>query len=315
MLTIPAFACAAGSLTDADVVGCSTHPLVMLCGVNAVLAIVHLGMALYLQKRLVHGLEPGILNTHGAAADGQAPQNLSSKELMARAGQVVLYDVGFCIYVFVFFGAFVLQCTGFGWIGGCDPSSPLPYIAASLHVMFTLMAVFFGFMWWFAMMCDDCCNSWSKPAQSVAQPQRRQRRGILGTLLGFLLGNTGRRQQGPPPTVMGAPAQQQMGVPPMYHASPIPPAGYQYHMGQQQQQPVQGIPVHAQGIPEPSAPPPPQQQPEQQTAGQMAAQAAAGGIRAAGQGLQMARGWLAQKGSAEAASVFLIGFGLQGQGI
>jgi len=293
---IPAFACAAGSFADADIFGCSAHPLMVLCGADAALAVVNLGMALYLQNRLVHGLQPGILNTHGteppAVASGQAQQNLSSKELMARAGQVVLYDVGFCIYVFVFFGAFGLQCAGFGWIRGCDPSSPLPYIAATLHLLFTFMAVSFGFMWWFAMMCDDCCSGLTKPAQPVAQPQRRQRQGILGmlgSLLGFLMGNTGSRQQGPPPTVMGAPAQQQMGTVPMYQPQP----GYQmgYH-----QQPVQGIPVQAQGIPEPSAPPPPQQQPQQQTAGHMAAQAAAGGIRVAGQGLQMARGWLGQSG-------------------
>jgi len=149
LFNLPALGCALASLQHEEVLDCELHPLKALVFADAALAAVHISMAFYLQLRLVRGLR---------SSTGTEEQ-LSAKELLARAGHIVLYDVAFCLYFFVFVGAFALQCVGLTWISGCNAGTPLPAVAAGMLVAFALLASFFSFLWVCARMCEKCCGS------------------------------------------------------------------------------------------------------------------------------------------------------------
>eukprot|EP00445_Apocalathium_hangoei_P005994 CAMPEP_0203856082 /NCGR_PEP_ID=MMETSP0359-20131031/9979_1 /ASSEMBLY_ACC=CAM_ASM_000338 /TAXON_ID=268821 /ORGANISM="Scrippsiella Hangoei, Strain SHTV-5" /LENGTH=362 /DNA_ID=CAMNT_0050772667 /DNA_START=43 /DNA_END=1131 /DNA_ORIENTATION=+ len=307
-LCLPATICAAISMVDEEVTKCDKA--IAFCAANVALGVMHFGVALYLQIRLTHRLQKdGQLTASGSSTTDQAAQNLTAKELMERAGHIVLYDVVFCLYAFVFAGSFFFQFVGLSWISGCRISSSLPYIASTLLILFCMMAISFAFCWWFAMLCEDCCGmgmiSRLPPQSAPAQPRRR--RGPVGAFFGFLFGNQGgkrhQQQQTGGGTIIGVPAQvpiqaaapshklawmqvEGVAVPPLYVAQPP-------KQQQQQQQ-------HQQKYPPASAPP---QQPPQQPTAATTAQAAAGtaasvagvGLHYAGRGLQAAGRWMEQK--------------------
>jgi len=95
--------CALLGVINPDVKNC-TDPVMLLCLADAVLAIIHGGFGVYLQSRLVSGLTK-------AGAIGPS-SSLPSSEIMKQAGHIALYDVGFCLYIFVFAGSFFLQRRG-----------------------------------------------------------------------------------------------------------------------------------------------------------------------------------------------------------
>lgn len=170
VLCLPAAMCAALSLADEEVVACDRGQETSTA--NLALGVVHPLMALYLQTKLFHGLQQRDVPL--TAADGRdlaASEQTQARVLMERAGHVVLYDVLFCLYIFVFVGSFVFQLVALSWASSCGSSSPLPYAAATLLLLFGMMASCFGSCWWFAMLCGDCCS-----------------RGALRGLFGFLFG-------------------------------------------------------------------------------------------------------------------------------
>jgi hypothetical protein len=244
--------CAGIGLADKDVPDCD-QPVLAMCGGNVVLAILHAGFAIYLQQRLVAGM----------ASDRS--MDLQSRDLMKRAGEIVLYDVGFCIYIFIFIGSFGLNCVGIAWVSDCSLETPMPMVSAALLLLYAFGVGFFMVLWYCALACDTCMGDTFKPRPAAATGGRpRQRRGLLAFLLGGLFdsGSQSARQR-PPATSMGAPVAQGYVVsPPAAHPGPhsVPPCTTQTQ-------------------PQPSA----------------ASQIAAGGLQLAGQGLQAAAGWFGGK--------------------
>ncbi|CAK0895822.1 unnamed protein product [Prorocentrum cordatum] len=88
--------------------GDSSAKLYAMMNVGA--CIMHVGFALYLQQKLVAGLQRNAALGH---------QGSTARQLMKEAGDIVLYDVGFCIYVFLFIAAFALQFWGLSVLGNC----------------------------------------------------------------------------------------------------------------------------------------------------------------------------------------------------
>mmetsp|Transcript_31556 Transcript_31556/g.57997 ORF Transcript_31556/g.57997 Transcript_31556/m.57997 type:complete len:295 (+) Transcript_31556:77-961(+) len=74
---------------------CDDAPGAAVSAGSAVLALLHLGFAFYFQCRLIRGLE-----------SVEAP---TAEELSKRAGDILLYDVGFCVYAIIFLMAFFFQ--------------------------------------------------------------------------------------------------------------------------------------------------------------------------------------------------------------
>jgi hypothetical protein len=209
ILCIIVLGCSGAGALNKDVSDCE-DPVMMLCFANVALAIVHGGFALYLQSRLLTGL----------AKTGTAAS--SSKELMSQANHIMLYDIGFCLYVFVFFVSFGLNVVGLSWISDCSPSTPLPFIGALLLVLYAFGVVFFAVFWWFLMACDECCGGLFRPPPPrptpvyAAAPARKRPAGLVGFMLGGLMPQ--QKQRGPQP------APQQMGMPmgvPVQVARPV----------------------------------------------------------------------------------------------
>lgn len=249
VLNVPAALLATIGVLSAEVRACNN--LSLLCIADAALGVGHTVFAFYLQRRLTLGLDnPGL-----ASGSQQTP---SSRELMKSAGQIVLYDVGFCIYVIVFAAAFFLNLIGFSWISACRANTSLPWLAAMLETLFAFGAIVFAILWSWALACDDGCGGglFGMASSSQGQPNRG--------LLRFVLG-TGASQSGPragaAPTVMGA---------------PMPGGGQAYR---QQTDPV--APPAAQAAAAPGGQPTAAQQATSQ-----AKHAAATGLQMAGKGLQ-----------------------------
>mmetsp|Transcript_77777 Transcript_77777/g.224867 ORF Transcript_77777/g.224867 Transcript_77777/m.224867 type:complete len:308 (+) Transcript_77777:113-1036(+) len=99
-------------------------------------AIVHGGFALYLQLRLVAGLE-----ARGVDLRDRRQQNEQAKSIL-------LYDVGVCFYFFFFIGAFCFACYSFALLA-CGGAGG--YLAASLLVLYGWCVSGYFVLWY-------CCN-------------------------------------------------------------------------------------------------------------------------------------------------------------
>lgn len=244
--------CAGIGTVNKDVSDCD-QPVMALCAGNVVLGIAHAAFAFYLQYRLVSGM----------ASDRAA--DLQSHDLMKRAGEIVLYDVGFCLYIFVFIGSFGFNCVGIAWVSDCalEATQPFPLLSCVFLILYAIGVCCFMVLWYCALACDACLGG--QKAKSGGQKQK----GLLGFLLGSLFNSPQSRSQSsqPQPSSMGAPVVQG-------YAVTDPP-------GQAKMSPSHPAPA-----------PVPQQQPGVQA---QATQFAAGGLQMAGQGLQAAAGWLGGK--------------------
>jgi len=123
----------------------------MVCGAAVGMAVLHACFVFYLQRRIISGLK----------AKGVSPS--SNKDLASEAGQIILYDVGFCLYIFAFFG-----CFGFCFYGlmllSCGGG--LGYAAVGLLIFFHMTAPGYGMCWY----CGQCCFGKVSSARSGSGP-------------------------------------------------------------------------------------------------------------------------------------------------
>jgi len=209
------FCCAAGGAANAEVGACP-DPVRTLCIVDVLLAIIHAAFGFYLQIRLVAGMKRA----------GMTERAMSSKELLNQAGQIALYDIGFCLYILVFMASFGINAMGLTWISNCNLATTfLPWMGAFFLVLFAMAALIFVVLWVVALCCDDVCGK-----NFVGMPRAR-RSGIFGFLFGGLLGPKNSTQSQPPAAQQfgrGGPAPgfvaQAQPAPPAYQPT-APPAG------------------------------------------------------------------------------------------
>lgn len=188
LLMLPAAICGGLGAIHPHVRDCSEAPLMALCAVNVMLGVIHILFAFYVQRRLIRGLNgfDDIQGLHGSSQrPQQAGEQVNAKELMQNAGNVVLYDIGFCIYVFVFMGSFFFNLVGLSWPSSCVPlDTSMPTISALLLVVFGIFAFGFAVLWYSALACDECCGGGlfgTKPAPAAAPPQNK---GLMRMIFG-----------------------------------------------------------------------------------------------------------------------------------
>jgi len=252
MFNIPVGICAALALANGRISGCVDKSVFWFCVANVVLAIVHCGFAIYLQTRLV------ALLAH--MSDGR---EATSQDLMKRAGDIVLYDFGFCIYIFVFLGSFFFQFVGLSWGRECDAGA-LPILAGVLLILFAFAAGFFFTIWLATLACVNCCQQ------------------CFGNLmLKVVLGRDISQRRPPAPAVLIGQAVTTGAVPPQRPYQAVPPG----HPGPSAAQAMYGVPASSTAS-----------TPQTQQALDGAIAAAGIGIGLAGAGLQAAAGWLKEKG-------------------
>jgi hypothetical protein len=194
-------------LINVDLRACG---MTVICLANIVLGPSHACFGVYLQRKLLFGLKENQGQVHSISTG--EPEILqpsdeppAPRELMSRAGQILLYDVGFCIYFFVFVGSFVLNCVGLAWTSDCPGGvGTTAGCSALLMVLFAIFAVGFTFLWYFALCCDDCCGGLFGRRRPAAQSNRGSNSGLARVIVG-------RSMNVPATHVMGAP----VGGPPM----------------------------------------------------------------------------------------------------
>jgi len=117
---------------------CDDAPGAAVSAGSAVLALLHLGFAFYFQCRLIRGLE-----------SVEAP---TAEELSKRAGDILLYDVGFCVYAIIFLMAFFFNC--YAAAASLQCSNAAGTLAAILSILFAFLAFAFMILWF---CCLHCC--------------------------------------------------------------------------------------------------------------------------------------------------------------
>eukprot|EP00971_Amphidinium_carterae_P130220 2579883-Amphidinium_carterae.1 len=107
------------------------------------------------------------------------------EELSKRAGEILLYDVGFCIYAIVFVVAFFFNCYAVSASIVCENAAGT--LAAVLSIIFAFLAFQFMILWF---CCLHCCY------------------GVVGKVVNVRtvhLGPKGQAAQATGPTIVGVP--------------------------------------------------------------------------------------------------------------
>lgn len=131
-------ACCAATIPDA--VEHSCNQLLIFCGAEMGIAVVHSVFAFYLQTRLVSAL-------------GKSGKEVAThQEITAEAKKLAGYDIGFCIYFFVFLAAFGYNVYCVGWNGACQGTS-YQKGAVGLLLCYGVCAWNYSCCWY----CGQCC--------------------------------------------------------------------------------------------------------------------------------------------------------------
>eukprot|EP00445_Apocalathium_hangoei_P003962 CAMPEP_0203863388 /NCGR_PEP_ID=MMETSP0359-20131031/14133_1 /ASSEMBLY_ACC=CAM_ASM_000338 /TAXON_ID=268821 /ORGANISM="Scrippsiella Hangoei, Strain SHTV-5" /LENGTH=214 /DNA_ID=CAMNT_0050780917 /DNA_START=76 /DNA_END=720 /DNA_ORIENTATION=+ len=120
-----------------------------VCYVDIALAVLHTCFAYYIQRRLV------------SALGDVPPSTMSHSEIAAKARHVMMYDIGFCLYFFIFGASFFYNCTVFDSFRNCESTGPA-WIAAALMIFYGF-GIFNYVICWFACQC--CCGAFEPSKQ------------------------------------------------------------------------------------------------------------------------------------------------------
>mmetsp|Transcript_90181 Transcript_90181/g.255345 ORF Transcript_90181/g.255345 Transcript_90181/m.255345 type:complete len:229 (+) Transcript_90181:64-750(+) len=118
----------------------SCRDMLIFCTIEGVAAIVHAVFAFYIQRRLVDFI----------GKEGKS--TMTSQEIVEKTKELLKYDVGFCLYVFAFIGAFGYNCYGVMNVGDCSTTG---YQRAAVGVMLVYqVGAWMYFVCWY---CGQCC--------------------------------------------------------------------------------------------------------------------------------------------------------------
>jgi hypothetical protein len=132
-----------GDCTDDDLKG----QLSGYCLVAIVFAIVHSGMAYYMQRAIIKGL------------GGKDFKEMTAKEIQEQAGQILLYDVPVCLYSFFCFAAFGVNCwaLSFEECAGLDNQPQTG--TAMVMICWGLLAGVYLCCWYCCLGCQGTFNN------------------------------------------------------------------------------------------------------------------------------------------------------------
>eukprot|EP00401_Gymnodinium_catenatum_P069812 CAMPEP_0117522418 /NCGR_PEP_ID=MMETSP0784-20121206/34196_1 /TAXON_ID=39447 /ORGANISM="" /LENGTH=156 /DNA_ID=CAMNT_0005318487 /DNA_START=210 /DNA_END=680 /DNA_ORIENTATION=- len=115
----------------------------MFCLIQIVLAAIHAIFALYIQRRLCNAVGKDVYS------------RMTFSEVAAKTTEIMMYDIGFCVYVMVFAGAFFYTCYGLSGLGDCSGTGPA-WSSAALHVIYIFGVFHYALCWYF---CQSCCGA------------------------------------------------------------------------------------------------------------------------------------------------------------
>lgn len=116
----------------------------MFCMAICALGAIHMAFAIYIQRRLV------------CLIGKEESYKMSFKEIAAKAKELMLYDVAFCLYVPVFIGSFCYCLYGGGdSLEKCDGTGPA-WGASALLAMYGFCVGNYAMCWF---CCQNCCSA------------------------------------------------------------------------------------------------------------------------------------------------------------
>mmetsp|Transcript_14928 Transcript_14928/g.42917 ORF Transcript_14928/g.42917 Transcript_14928/m.42917 type:complete len:234 (+) Transcript_14928:58-759(+) len=130
--------CCAATIPDAANGNC--NELMIFCFAEIIIALIHAVFAFYIQTRLVAALAKSQKDT------------MSHQEITAEAKNLAKFDIGFCLYFFVFLAATGYNFYSIGWDGDCS-GTYYQKGAVGLLVCYGVCAWNYAFCWY----CGQCC--------------------------------------------------------------------------------------------------------------------------------------------------------------
>jgi len=114
--------------------------LMAFCVVNVILAFIHSGMSYYIQRQIIQKV-------------GDKPYSeMNAKEIQEKAGEILMYDVPFCLYSFLAIAGYGMQLWALS-LGGCDKEQP-HFGSAAIYLVWGTLAGGYLFCWY----CCQCCQ-------------------------------------------------------------------------------------------------------------------------------------------------------------
>mmetsp|Transcript_121880 Transcript_121880/g.235091 ORF Transcript_121880/g.235091 Transcript_121880/m.235091 type:complete len:215 (-) Transcript_121880:13-657(-) len=133
------------------------------------LAVMHSFMAYYTQMRIHQNVCKS-----GSAFSGQA--------VAKEASKLMMYDIGFCIYVFVFVGSWGYACFALstGCDVGTDDKAMMTFLSALVLIIWGVCAVQYAICWYFGNCCFGGMKMYgSGPYAGTGPPP------VQGTAVGY----------------------------------------------------------------------------------------------------------------------------------
>merc|ERR1719277_295141 len=125
------------------------NQLMGFCVVDIIAAGIHAGMAYYMQKAIIKGL------------DGKDYAQMTAKEIQEQAGQILLYDVPVCLYSFFACGMWGVNVWGLT-LDSCGGNQP--------HTAPALVMICWGCLAGGYLFCWYCCQCCQGTVKSVKKP-------------------------------------------------------------------------------------------------------------------------------------------------
>lgn len=144
-LGAPAAACGIMALHTKDAHRCEHIRTASL--LQVVFGLGHALFAVYFQQRLLAGL-----TAHGELEALGLPEYRPAA-LAERAWHIILYDVGFCLYVPFFAAAFVVAALALGWSVQCSSGALWTVAASVLLLCYSAVASGYFIKWWVVVSC------------------------------------------------------------------------------------------------------------------------------------------------------------------
>jgi len=128
----------------------------LACMLNIFIALVHCVFAIYIQQRLLCGIQPESGKTH--------------TDTVKQAGNICLYDVGFCLYLVFFVCSFGWQFPSFVWTLSCD-GAVAGFVAALFLVFYAICTIFYMILWYCGYALCGAFEATRVPSGSARGPR------------------------------------------------------------------------------------------------------------------------------------------------
>eukprot|EP00931_Biecheleriopsis_adriatica_P071157 TRINITY_DN45010_c0_g1_i1.p1 TRINITY_DN45010_c0_g1~~TRINITY_DN45010_c0_g1_i1.p1 ORF type:complete len:308 (-),score=18.49 TRINITY_DN45010_c0_g1_i1:32-955(-) len=170
LLNAAVLMCACVSLADPSKMRClpvsgARNPLHNLLTVDLVLAASHILFSIYLTSRLTARLDlddsrpPPERPTAAPGEDLSAMGNRlpGPRDVLSEVLRLLLYDVGFCLYIVLYVFCFAWNCMGIKWLSSCTAET-WPALCVILELLYVISVPPFAAIWSCSLACEAQCR-------------------------------------------------------------------------------------------------------------------------------------------------------------